>query len=181
MNELAFSPFYHAGQSLRSLMLSRAEGRIVSGVLCSNCHNLVDKHQGCDHISCPCGHEFCWRCGNSWQHYEHPCHDKGRVVSAFFRFNWNFLPSITFPQSSLSTSQFVHFLSPEFAPFRHCAHQGTRRQTFGQIGAQIFRRMCRSARIAPIPRAATPKANGQNIPRRAQKGTAMDGQVCSGE
>ncbi|KAI3797564.1 hypothetical protein L1987_32822 [Smallanthus sonchifolius] len=31
---------------------------------CSNCKFFVEKVDGCKHISCRCGHEFCYGCGN---------------------------------------------------------------------------------------------------------------------
>jgi hypothetical protein len=29
---------------------------------CPACHNGVEKRGGCDHMTCRCKHEFCWRC-----------------------------------------------------------------------------------------------------------------------
>jgi hypothetical protein len=30
---------------------------------CPFCNNLVEKNQGCDHMKCRCGKDFCYRCG----------------------------------------------------------------------------------------------------------------------
>jgi hypothetical protein len=30
--------------------------------LCPSCGNGVEKNKGCDHMTCRCKHEFCWRC-----------------------------------------------------------------------------------------------------------------------
>jgi len=30
--------------------------------ICPNCKNGIFKNDGCDHMTCLCGHEFCWRC-----------------------------------------------------------------------------------------------------------------------
>ncbi|KAF2750156.1 hypothetical protein M011DRAFT_474627 [Sporormia fimetaria CBS 119925] len=35
---------------------------------CGRCKNLVDLFQGCFHITCRCGHQFCYLCGVQWKH-----------------------------------------------------------------------------------------------------------------
>ncbi|QHO22747.1 hypothetical protein S83_037902 [Arachis hypogaea] len=39
---------------------------------CSKCRFYVEKSQGCSHISCRCGHQFCYACGKPWNQY-HGC------------------------------------------------------------------------------------------------------------
>ena len=34
-------------------------------VKCSKCGHAVQKESGCNHMTCSCGHEFCWLCGDS--------------------------------------------------------------------------------------------------------------------
>ncbi|XP_034601306.1 E3 ubiquitin-protein ligase RSL1 [Setaria viridis] len=34
---------------------------------CPKCQFFVDKIDGCAHISCRCGFEFCYRCGTTWR------------------------------------------------------------------------------------------------------------------
>lgn len=34
-------------------------------VKCSKCKALVQRKDGCNHMTCPCGHEFCWLCGET--------------------------------------------------------------------------------------------------------------------
>ncbi|CAD8058604.1 unnamed protein product [Paramecium sonneborni] len=34
---------------------------------CSSCKRWIEKTFGCNHISCPCGYEFCYVCGKQWQ------------------------------------------------------------------------------------------------------------------
>eukprot|EP00049_Salpingoeca_infusionum_P018331 m.356736 g.356736 ORF g.356736 m.356736 type:complete len:371 (+) comp17614_c0_seq1:313-1425(+) len=33
---------------------------------CPGCTNRIEKNGGCDHMTCRCGHEICWRCGDSY-------------------------------------------------------------------------------------------------------------------
>ncbi|THW44345.1 hypothetical protein D6C78_05647, partial [Aureobasidium pullulans] len=33
---------------------------------CYSCTRLVVLAHGCNHISCPCGAEFCYVCGSRW-------------------------------------------------------------------------------------------------------------------
>ncbi|KAL3008630.1 hypothetical protein AAZX31_07G042800 [Glycine max] len=46
---------------------------------CPKCNFYVEKVDGCKHITCRCGNEFCYACGSSWnggQHiklHEHLC------------------------------------------------------------------------------------------------------------
>ncbi|KAF2806994.1 uncharacterized protein BDZ99DRAFT_348697, partial [Mytilinidion resinicola] len=34
---------------------------------CVQCHFLVEKIEGCEHMVCKCGHEFCYQCEKSWR------------------------------------------------------------------------------------------------------------------
>ncbi|KAL3106209.1 hypothetical protein niasHT_016896 [Heterodera trifolii] len=71
------------GQSLQSLLLSPGLNRIARGVRCDNCNNLVEKNNGCDHIVCVCGYEFCWRCGGDWKRHRN-CVGQGRINVPLF-------------------------------------------------------------------------------------------------
>ncbi|KAM0001194.1 putative transcription factor C2H2 family [Helianthus debilis subsp. tardiflorus] len=40
---------------------------------CSNCNYFVEKTEGCQHISCRCGHHFCYGCGQPYDQGSHVC------------------------------------------------------------------------------------------------------------
>jgi IBR domain, a half RING-finger domain len=33
---------------------------------CRRCHAAIEKNEGCRHMTCRCGYEFCWTCGQEW-------------------------------------------------------------------------------------------------------------------
>lgn len=33
---------------------------------CPKCRRQLQKNGGCDHVTCLCGHEICWKCGGNW-------------------------------------------------------------------------------------------------------------------
>ena len=45
---------------------------------CSNCKNVIEKNQGCNHITCRCGHQFCYICGELWNDNGHLCPNNGQ-------------------------------------------------------------------------------------------------------
>ena len=45
---------------------------------CPKCKRWVEKNRGCDHITCPCGTHFCYKCGklrDPIHPYNHKCND----------------------------------------------------------------------------------------------------------
>ena len=40
---------------------------------CPRCNNAVEKVDGCNHMTCRCGHHFCWQCRANWIDYGHRC------------------------------------------------------------------------------------------------------------
>lgn len=40
---------------------------------CSNCSNMVELAHGCYHITCRCGHGFCYTCGAEWKDKKPTC------------------------------------------------------------------------------------------------------------
>ncbi|KAK1287121.1 hypothetical protein QJS10_CPB19g01982 [Acorus calamus] len=40
---------------------------------CPVCMVFVEKTEGCPHISCRCGHEFCHGCGSAWSQSHYNC------------------------------------------------------------------------------------------------------------
>lgn len=39
---------------------------------CGKCRFVVEKNQGCNHMTCRCGHQFCYSCGGLWSN-SHQC------------------------------------------------------------------------------------------------------------
>ena len=36
------------------------------GKQCPECRRIIEKSEGCNHMTCPCGTHFCWQCGKSF-------------------------------------------------------------------------------------------------------------------
>ena len=53
---------------------------------CPYCKNWVEKNEGCDHIACRCGNDFCYLCGKGMNDniYDHVCNNDGDYN------NWNY-------------------------------------------------------------------------------------------
>ncbi|XP_020875616.1 probable E3 ubiquitin-protein ligase rbrA, partial [Arabidopsis lyrata subsp. lyrata] len=39
---------------------------------CTECKHMIELSDGCNHITCRCGYEFCYRCGHGWTKYQCP-------------------------------------------------------------------------------------------------------------
>ncbi|KAK4111180.1 hypothetical protein N656DRAFT_790666 [Canariomyces notabilis] len=46
---------------------------------CSSCKRLVELDHGCNHITCHCGFQFCYVCGERWKTCRCPQWDEGRL------------------------------------------------------------------------------------------------------
>ncbi|XP_019087911.1 PREDICTED: uncharacterized protein LOC104729012 [Camelina sativa] len=40
---------------------------------CGKCQHMIELTQGCNHITCRCGHEFCYNCGGGWNKKTETC------------------------------------------------------------------------------------------------------------
>ncbi|KAB2614895.1 E3 ubiquitin-protein ligase rbrA [Pyrus ussuriensis x Pyrus communis] len=40
---------------------------------CSKCNHMVELDSGCYHITCRCGHQFCYNCGAEWKNKQATC------------------------------------------------------------------------------------------------------------
>ena len=43
---------------------------------CTNCLFVVEKNEGCNHMTCACKYEFCYLCGGDWKGGNHECPPK---------------------------------------------------------------------------------------------------------
>jgi hypothetical protein len=53
---------------------------------CPKCKRWIEKNQGCDHMTCKCGCEFCYRCGKKGCNYN--CKIPKKNISTKFN-NYN--------------------------------------------------------------------------------------------
>jgi hypothetical protein len=40
------------------------------GKQCPECRRVIEKNEGCNHMTCPCGAHFCWQCGKAFSRDE---------------------------------------------------------------------------------------------------------------
>ncbi|TKR69499.1 hypothetical protein L596_021650 [Steinernema carpocapsae] len=50
--------------------------REINAVICPSCTYPVERYAGCDHMTCWCGYEFCYRCGQGYKSSPHLCGEK---------------------------------------------------------------------------------------------------------
>ena len=68
----------HAGRGCttdQATQQVRALAAIVGWKPCPSCGTMVEKNEGCRHMTClpPCRHEFCWRCSGPWNRCQSSC------------------------------------------------------------------------------------------------------------
>eukprot|EP01017_Pseudomicrothorax_dubius_P042732 TRINITY_DN7017_c0_g1_i11.p1 TRINITY_DN7017_c0_g1~~TRINITY_DN7017_c0_g1_i11.p1 ORF type:complete len:163 (+),score=22.59 TRINITY_DN7017_c0_g1_i11:184-672(+) len=71
---------FHKGQSCREYQISHSRDKndekfekFIKGKKfkqCAKCKFWVEKNQGCDHMTCRCGYEFCYKCGGKYRQCE---------------------------------------------------------------------------------------------------------------
>lgn len=52
----------------------------VGARVCPQCHTITSRTAGCNHITCPCGKEWCYICGADWSHAHYACVDRNDSV-----------------------------------------------------------------------------------------------------
>ncbi|KAI4338739.1 hypothetical protein MLD38_023759 [Melastoma candidum] len=104
---------------------------------CQQCRRMIELTQGCRHMTCLCGHEFCYSCGAEYRDGQQTCHcafwDEDRPedlisYSAQESEQWawetfNSLPMVTDAYSEQERSQLMliqRFLAGGFSLSDHC-------------------------------------------------------------
>ncbi|RLN22338.1 uncharacterized protein C2845_PM07G05060 [Panicum miliaceum] len=53
---------------------------------CVKCRHMIELAEGCYHVTCVCGHEFCYTCGKEWKEKKATCScllwDEGNIITA---------------------------------------------------------------------------------------------------
>ena len=47
---------------------------------CKQCFFVVERIDGCNHMVCNCGYQFCYNCGGYWNNGYHECPPPGKIV-----------------------------------------------------------------------------------------------------
>ena len=66
---------YHSGSLCKEIENDQKFLKFARGAKykeCSKCRRWIEKSQGCDHIKCKCGRNFCYKCGGNYP----KCHCK---------------------------------------------------------------------------------------------------------
>ena len=54
------------------------------------CRKTIQKGDACRHVTCTCGHQFCWWCLREWRnHYRNDCGNLSGGQNPNYRQNWN--------------------------------------------------------------------------------------------
>lgn len=53
--------------------LATVAGCTVGARACPGCHTITSRISGCNHITCPCGKEWCYVCGANWNSFHYSC------------------------------------------------------------------------------------------------------------
>lgn len=46
---------------------------------CQKCKVIIEKNQGCNHMTCRCGYQFCYVCGDRWSPHHYFRHDENGI------------------------------------------------------------------------------------------------------
>ncbi len=58
---MPWHPYVRCEEAAEEQIRTWAKGRDCCR--CPACHVLIERIDGCNHVTCKCGHEFCWLCG----------------------------------------------------------------------------------------------------------------------
>ena len=79
---------------------------------CPRCNNAVEKVDGCNHMTCRCGHHFCWECRADWINYGHRC---AAQVSQAQRTGWDAPAPAAVPSPVVPQPAFLPVQGPRAA------------------------------------------------------------------
>ena len=57
----------------------------LEGRLCPKCRRFINKNGGCPHMTCKCGHEFCWTCLRTYDSFHFDCRPDNKTVTKYSR------------------------------------------------------------------------------------------------
>ncbi len=66
--------FFHNGktcETISAMIKSSNLSIMFDSMQCSKCNKLVHRPDGCNHMTCRCGHEFCYLCEGNWLYHEY--------------------------------------------------------------------------------------------------------------
>ncbi|KAL3835509.1 hypothetical protein ACJIZ3_010245 [Penstemon smallii] len=70
---------------------------------CPKCKRPIEKGEGCCHIKCPCGFEFCWLCLGPWTVHHHICNKYSSTTTT----TSSFRPTVG--HGNLEKSRYAHY------------------------------------------------------------------------
>ena len=85
---------------------------LVHTKLCPKCKTPIEKNHGCMHMTCRCGHHFCWICMADWV-----THRPGPTAYSCNEFNPDLTSDSVKKDASESLNRYLHYIS------RYAAHE----------------------------------------------------------
>ncbi|BFZ09290.1 hypothetical protein BsWGS_12329 [Bradybaena similaris] len=114
----------------------------IEGRLCPKCSRFIDKNGGCMHMSCRCGHQFCWLCLKDWNNHD-LCFADPSIIFEHTRKMKVF--HITFPETKLNDTTATNTPKPVKSRQQTSVYQKARQERleakhckyYAQIGKMV--------------------------------------------